>query len=193
MKSSFCSHFRRSSAGSGEPWTPPRTPTTRTRLLWWSVWTAWRRFCSGPVRTAWTASRAGRRVRPRSSPPPVWFSTTARGSSPTFRTEVRLFFFFFLHQNTSRTDSDHHFGPLLVFIFLKCFHLLIKFYNYIQVICNDYSSTNIKIFVEEFVYMLQVTEALLIFFESVSVAASLSYSSCSSLHTLVQMSLFSHQ
>lgn len=70
---------RRLSAASDGTWTPPRTPTTRTRRRWWSAWTLWRKACSGRARADSTASRAGRKVRPRRSPPPPWFSTTARG------------------------------------------------------------------------------------------------------------------
>lgn len=70
---------RHSSVASDGPWTPPRMPTMRTRLRWWSVWTVWRRLCSSQGRAALTASRAGRRARPPNSPPPVWFLTTARG------------------------------------------------------------------------------------------------------------------
>ncbi|KAF3854229.1 hypothetical protein F7725_022284 [Dissostichus mawsoni] len=74
---------RRSSGASGGTWTRLRTRTTRTRRRWWSVWTAWRRLCSRRGRVASTASRAGRRAGPRSSPPPAWCSTTARGRSTT--------------------------------------------------------------------------------------------------------------
>ncbi|KAA8590672.1 hypothetical protein FQN60_014613 [Etheostoma spectabile] len=81
---------RRSSVASDGTWTPPRMPTTRTRLRWWSVWTAWRRLCSRRGRAASTASRAGRRAGPPSSPPPVWFSTTARGRSPIYSPDLEL-------------------------------------------------------------------------------------------------------
>lgn len=68
-------------AGSDGPWTLPRMPTTRTRLRCWSVWTVWRKVCLDRVKVDSMVSRAGRRVRPHSSLPPVWFSTTARGRS----------------------------------------------------------------------------------------------------------------
>lgn len=70
---------RRLSAGSDGTWIPPRMPTTRTRRRWWSAWTLWRKPCSGQARADSTASRAGRKARPRRSPPPPWFLTTARG------------------------------------------------------------------------------------------------------------------
>lgn len=70
---------RRLSAGSDGTWIPPRMPTTRTRRRWWSAWTLWRKPCSGRARADSTASRAGRKARPRRSPPPPWFLTTARG------------------------------------------------------------------------------------------------------------------
>lgn len=91
---SFFSHLssRRSSAGSGGSWTRLRMPTTRTRRCWWSGWTVWRRPCSGQVRAASMASRAGRRARPHNSPLPVWFSTTARGRWLTCSTKLYLLF-----------------------------------------------------------------------------------------------------
>lgn len=112
----LCSFFRHSSAGSDEPWTPPKTPTTRTLLRWWSVWTVWRKFCSGPVRTAWTASKAGSRVGPRSSPPPVWFWTTARGSCPMFRPELKRLYYV---RTRAGTDSDEHRDLFLIFISIQ--------------------------------------------------------------------------
>lgn len=85
-----CPSSRRSSAGSDGPWTPPRMPTTRTRLRWWSAWTVWRRLCSGPGRVASTASRAGKRAVHHNSPPPVWFWTTARGRSTIYSPDLGL-------------------------------------------------------------------------------------------------------
>lgn len=81
LKLFILSFARHSSAGSDGPWTLPRMPTTRTRLRCWSVWTAWRKVCLDLDKVDWMVSRAGRRVRPRSSPPPIWFSTIARGRS----------------------------------------------------------------------------------------------------------------
>lgn len=100
----ICLYSRHSSAGSGAPWTHLRMPTTRTRLRWWSVWTVLRRCCSGPGKLDSTVSRAGRRVRPRNSPPPVWFSTTAKGRSLTCSLDVAALLSAF--QSTTATDSD---------------------------------------------------------------------------------------
>lgn len=73
------SHFSRlSSVASDGPWTPLRTPTTRTRRLWWSGWTVWKNVFLNQDKVDWMDSRAGRKVRLLSWPPPVWSSTTAR-------------------------------------------------------------------------------------------------------------------